>query len=346
MPALVDFIESTDFCTSLKQGCLAVRTVEHLMSALHAYRITNVLIKISDEVPIMDGSADAFCRLIEEARIAEQDAVVEEFIVDRCYAVGQVRADAKFILVEPYDGFRVTYRLDYPPPLGVQEFSYEHKDSTSYRHQIAPARTFAFVKEVELQPAPAAPVLPNWEYGVGEIDEAGILKSFVKFHHYTGEAWQGSEFHPDPTLGSAQLKAETGHPGDDNKHAVVRRWIAPSNCVVRISGTLSHEGKEGDGIRAYVLVGSNPAIASWTLRTQKAETVIEDVSVRGGESIDFVVACGKDSSNDTFKWAPRVGSWDAKANFAGPSEPPLKPLNAWAAFAQVLLFSNEFMFID
>jgi UDP-3-O-acyl N-acetylglucosamine deacetylase len=149
MPASVDFIESTDFCTSLKQGCLTARTVEHLMSALYAYRITNVLIKISDEVPIMDGSADAFCHLIEAAGIAEQDAVMEEFVVDRCYAVGQVRADAKFILVEPYDGFRVTYRLDYPPPLGVQEFSYEHTDSTSYRHAIAPARTFAFVKEVE-----------------------------------------------------------------------------------------------------------------------------------------------------------------------------------------------------
>jgi UDP-3-O-acyl N-acetylglucosamine deacetylase len=149
MPASVDFIESTDFCTSLKQGCLTARTVEHLMSALHAYCITNVLIKISDEVPIMDGSADAFCHLIEEAGIAEQDAVMEEFIVDRCYAVGQVRTDAKFILVEPYDGFRVTYRLDYPPPLGVQEFSYEHTDSTSYRCEIAPARTFGFVREVE-----------------------------------------------------------------------------------------------------------------------------------------------------------------------------------------------------
>jgi UDP-3-O-acyl N-acetylglucosamine deacetylase len=149
MPALVDFIESTDFCTSLKQGGLTARTVEHLMSALHAYRITNVLIKISDEVPIMDGSAAAFCHLIEDAGIAEQDAIMEEFIVDRCYAVGPVRADAKFILVEPYDGFRVTYRLDYPPPLGVQEFSYEYTDSISYCREIAPARTFGFVREVE-----------------------------------------------------------------------------------------------------------------------------------------------------------------------------------------------------
>src|SRR5437879_9802951 len=93
------------------------------MSALHAYRITNVLIKISDEVPIMDGSADAFCHLIEEAGIAEQDAVMEEFIVDRRYAVGQVRTDEKFILVAPYDGYRVTYRLDYLLTLSVQTLS-------------------------------------------------------------------------------------------------------------------------------------------------------------------------------------------------------------------------------
>src|SRR5262249_7467928 len=96
VPASIDFIESTDFCTSLKRGCIAARTVEHLMSALHAYRVTNALIKISDEVPIMDGSAHAFCRLIEGAGIAEQDEAVEEFVVDRCYAVGQVSADTKF----------------------------------------------------------------------------------------------------------------------------------------------------------------------------------------------------------------------------------------------------------
>ena len=207
-------------------------------------------------------------------------------------------------------------------------------------------RALAFVNDVPSPPAAPKPVPLVWDYGVGEIDETGTVKSFVKFPYFGGDAWQGGEFQPDPTFGSAQLKADAGQPGDDSRHAVVRRWTAPSNCVVRISGTLSHEAKEGDGIRGYVVVGNKPAIASWTLRTQKAETVIEDVSVRVGESIDFVVACGKDSASDTFKWAPRVGSWDAKANFAGPAEPPLKPLGPWAAFAQVLLFSNEFMFID
>lgn len=204
----------------------------------------------------------------------------------------------------------------------------------------------AFVEKMESPPAPAASVLPAWRYGFGEVDETGVLKGFTALSHFTGEAWQGGEFYPDPSVGSPQLKAETGHPGDDAKHAVVRRWIAPSNCTVRISGTLAHEAKEGDGIRAYIIVADQPAIATWTLRTQKAETVIEEVSVRAGEAIDFVVACGKEFEHDTFKWAPQVGPWNAKTNFAGPAEPPLKPLDAWAAFAQVLFFSNEFMFID
>src|SRR6185503_21341037 len=98
----------------------------------------------------------------------------------------------------------------------------------------------------------------------------------------------------------------------------------PSNCVAKISGTLSHEAKEGDGVRVYIVVAAKRPIASWTLRAQKAETAIEDVSVKAGEPIDFVVACGKDSAQDTFKWALRVGSWDAKANFAGPPDLPLK----------------------
>ncbi|MGE3537286.1 MAG: UDP-3-O-acyl-N-acetylglucosamine deacetylase [Candidatus Tectimicrobiota bacterium] len=149
MLASVDCIESTDFCTSLRHHCLAAKTVEHLMSALHAYRITNALVKISNEVPIMDGSAAAFCHLIEDAGVVEQAASVEDIVIDRCYAIGQVHSEKKFILIEPYDGFRITYRLVYPPPLGIQEYTYEHIDGRGYLHEIAPARTFAFVKEVE-----------------------------------------------------------------------------------------------------------------------------------------------------------------------------------------------------
>ena len=149
LPAFIDFVASTNFCTTLRQKGVTVRTIEHLMSALHAYGITNLLIQVGDEVPIMDGSAAAFCQLIEEGGVVEQEGELDEFVVDRCYHVGQVDPAAKFILVEPYDGFKVSYRLHYPQPLGIQEFTYEHRNGAGYRFEVAPARTFAFVHEVE-----------------------------------------------------------------------------------------------------------------------------------------------------------------------------------------------------
>ena len=149
LPAFIDFVASTNFCTTLHQKGVTVSTIEHLMSALHAYGITNLLVQVGDEVPIMDGSAAAFCQLIEEGGVVEQEGELDEFVVDRCYHVGQIDPAAKFILVEPYDGFKVSYRLHYPQPLGIQEFTYEHRNGTSYRSEVAPARTFAFVREVE-----------------------------------------------------------------------------------------------------------------------------------------------------------------------------------------------------
>jgi UDP-3-O-acyl-N-acetylglucosamine deacetylase len=97
----------------------------------------------------MDGSALDFCQLIEQGGIEEQHTVVEEFVVDRCYHIGEIRSGTKYICVEPYNGFRVSYRLNYPKPLGIQEITYEHKDSLSYQQNIAPARTFAFLRDVE-----------------------------------------------------------------------------------------------------------------------------------------------------------------------------------------------------
>ena len=149
LPASIDFVASTSFCTTLHKGSVTVRTIEHLMAALHAYGITNLQIQVGDEVPIMDGSAVSFCQLIEQCGVVEQEGGQEEFVVDRVFRLGEVDPSSKFILVEPYDGFRVSYRLQYPEPLGVQEFAYEHRSGTSFHYEVAPARTFAFVHEVE-----------------------------------------------------------------------------------------------------------------------------------------------------------------------------------------------------
>jgi UDP-3-O-acyl-N-acetylglucosamine deacetylase len=74
---------------------------------------------------------------------------VECLTVEKRYHIGDVTPETKFILVEPYDGLRVTYRAHYPPPIGIEEWTYEHHSGASYREAIAPARTFAFVEDVE-----------------------------------------------------------------------------------------------------------------------------------------------------------------------------------------------------
>jgi hypothetical protein len=85
----------------------------------------------------------------------------------------------------------------------------------------------------------------------------------------------------------------------------------------------------------------------------KREMVIPRVEVKKGETIDFIVDSNGSLDSDSFNWAPvvrKVGSgermvWNAKNDFSGPVE-PVKPLNAWEKYAQVLLMSNEFAFVD
>ena len=70
---------------------VAAKTVEHLMATLHAYGITNLLVKLQDEVPAMDGSAAEFCRLVESAGVVDQDGGLEEIVIRRRIVIGRER---------------------------------------------------------------------------------------------------------------------------------------------------------------------------------------------------------------------------------------------------------------
>ena len=145
VPAHVDFVESTGFATTVRLGQTQAGTIEHLMSALCAYGISNVLIKCNGEVPVMDGSAREFCRLFEEVGLTEQDGEWYEIDIKKVIEVGDGKES---IRIEPADEFSVDYTLRYPEPVGEQQFSFTLTDSASYRDQIAAARTFSFVKDV------------------------------------------------------------------------------------------------------------------------------------------------------------------------------------------------------
>ena len=148
IPATVEYVQSTGYATSLYREGAGVKTVEHLLSALHGYGITNLLIKMQGEVPILDGSALEFCQLLDSAGIIEQDEEVEALSVDRTYQVGDHSA-GKFLRLEPSEQLEIDYCLEYPEPVGRQEFHYVQRDADGYRETIAPARTFGFLKEIE-----------------------------------------------------------------------------------------------------------------------------------------------------------------------------------------------------
>lgn len=152
VPAFIDFVESTNLATTIRRNGWGASTIEHLMSALHAYRISNLLIKCNREVPILDGSALQFCKLIEEVGIEEQGGEWFELAVDRRYEMRgepKPQESTEEMWVEPADDFIVTYELNYPEPVGQQRFTYRLSDIETYKSEIAPARTFGFMKDIE-----------------------------------------------------------------------------------------------------------------------------------------------------------------------------------------------------
>lgn len=146
--AHLDNVVSTGFATSLRNGGFSVATVEHFLAALHGHGITNLLVKVQSEVPILDGSAIEFCRLIEEAGIEEQAEECREIIIDRRYSVEAKGGES--IAIEPAEDFSVRYILKYPKPVGEQEYHYRHGGAASFKEEIAPARTFGFLKDIAM----------------------------------------------------------------------------------------------------------------------------------------------------------------------------------------------------
>ncbi len=146
VPAHLDFVESTGFATTVKLGDAQAGTIEHIMSALHAYGVSNLLIKCNGEVPVMDGSALKFCNLIEEIGLEEQSG---DWFEIACIKPLRFSKGAEFIELSPAEEFSIEYTLEYPRPLGTQRMVFTLNSPERYKREIAPARTFGFVKDID-----------------------------------------------------------------------------------------------------------------------------------------------------------------------------------------------------
>ena len=142
-------VGDTALSTTLIQDGVRVATIEHLMSALAGLGIDNLYIDLTaSEVPIMDGSAGPFAFLIQSAGIAEQNAP-KRFL--RVLKTVEVRDEDKWVRFEPFDGFRVDFTIDFDHPVIRSHSCHCDLDfsTTSYLKEVARARTFGFMRDIE-----------------------------------------------------------------------------------------------------------------------------------------------------------------------------------------------------
>lgn len=135
--------------TTLQNGRQQVRTVEHLMATFSIHGITNILIKVDDEIPNIDGSAKDFNDLIVQAGIVEQQAPAEVAVIKKKIGVGKEKESEKHLYAEPFEGFEIVMRVDYPEPIGEQVFTF-NPETGSFAEEIAPARSFNTFENIEI----------------------------------------------------------------------------------------------------------------------------------------------------------------------------------------------------
>ena len=148
--ASLDNVHDTRLSTTLSNNIAKISTVEHLLSALAGLGIDNALIELDGpEVPIMDGSARPFVFMIQSAGIQEQNDTKKFIKIKKTI---EVRQDEKWAKIEPFDGFKVAFTIDFNHPAFNKSSQSSEIDfsSVSYLSQVSRARTFGFAKDIEL----------------------------------------------------------------------------------------------------------------------------------------------------------------------------------------------------
>jgi UDP-3-O-[3-hydroxymyristoyl] N-acetylglucosamine deacetylase len=146
VPALTENIVDTSRATVLGRNGSSVSTTEHLLSALFAMGVTNAEIHVDGpEIPARDGSAAEFVAAISQCGLIAQSEPRRVLELDEPV---WIRTDDRMIAAFPADAFRVRFVADFPAPIGTQYFN-EEVDSARFQADIAGARTFAYLHEIE-----------------------------------------------------------------------------------------------------------------------------------------------------------------------------------------------------
>lgn len=150
MQAEATRVNDTRMATTLNEGNVKISTIEHLMSALSGFGIDNCYVDVdAPEIPIMDGSGASFVFLIQAAGILEQDAPKRFVRVKRPV---EVREGDKWARLEPHEGFKLAFSIDFGHPAidATAQFVEVDLAKETYMSAVSRARTFGFVNDVEM----------------------------------------------------------------------------------------------------------------------------------------------------------------------------------------------------
>ncbi len=217
----------------------------------------------------------------------------------------------------------------------------------------------SFLRDTASDRAPA--LRGSWIYGYGSPDpELPRQEAFKRlpFFDQPTKRYQVARVYPHPEQGHVSLSAVGGHPGRKPDVASIRRWIAPYDGEVAVEGEIALARQGGDGVRARIISSRAGLLGEWVAQPEEpAKTVLDKISVKRGEILDFAVDCYQNGSTDSYRWAPTLQLlvraeeaptdvqtvWDAQADFKSPPPPKLQPLEQ---MAHALLMTNEFLFVD
>jgi len=178
IPATVNNVDRLHYATGLARDSGNVETVEHLLAALVSLGVDNVIVELNQaEVPIMDGSAASFVYLVHEAGLKRLTRPRRYLKVLR--PVSLSRGD-KRIALYPSEHFKVTYSISFDHPLLRHMTHTLRVTQESFVDEIAPARTFGFLKEVELLRKKGLAMGGSLDNAV-VLGETGVLNNSLRF---------------------------------------------------------------------------------------------------------------------------------------------------------------------
>ena len=217
-----------------------------------------------------------------------------------------------------------------------------------------------FVRTAKARAGYSGPI--GWQYGMGDLEkDSGRVEGFEPFAHFTGKQWRVGDRYPNPFLGHAHMWDAGGHTSSRGDHDVIRRWTAPADGTVSVTGQVNHRDQRGDGLVASVVSSRHGVLGQWHVKGGVAPTVFDNISVRLGDTIDFVCDNAGTEDHDTFVWIPVVEysqvrvlpgrgevmrTWRAKRDFFKKFAPIPSPPTNWEQYVQALLQANELHFVD